>query len=275
MSVIETSVGEAAVLHRLALAVEVMDPLTDQRVITPARAGWELLRRTRSTNPTWPCAPLDPAGPARFKLRHQHPLPRRVVVRLDDPARKFVARRLRIKLWPVGRLDQTATRPYIPTSHRMLRAWLWPGAATALPVGSTVVRGRVVRTEGAARWVRVTARDRGGAVVGRAHGDDRGEFVLVVDRQLANPVPDSLALSLRIHARAVPDLLDAADPYADLVVERVRRSFRPPSGPFLDTPTLRGVSVPTGYVANSLPDTPVTVPTGTEVLMVGDIDFTP
>src|SRR3954470_15943169 len=121
MSLITSSIGEAAVLHRLALAVEVMDPLTEQRVLTPVRAGWELVRRTRKTDRSWPCAPLDVAGPARFKLRHQQPLPRRVVVRLDDPYRRFVPRRIRIRLWRVDRLDRTATRPYIPASYRLLR----------------------------------------------------------------------------------------------------------------------------------------------------------
>ena len=275
MTIIATSVGEAKPLHRLALAVEVVDPLTERLAVTSLRAGQELVRRTRTTDRSWPCAPLDPAGPARFKLRHQHPLPSRVVVRLDDPARRFVPRRLRIRLWRVDRLDQTPTRPYIPTQHRLLHAWLWPGAATALPQGSTVVRGRVMRTEGPARWARVTARDQNGQVVGRAHGDDRGEFVLVVTDQAANPLPRTLPLRLRVHARQVPAEVDRDDPYADLVVERVRRSFPPPSAPFLDTPTLRGTAVPAGYVANALPDKAVNVPTGTEVVLAGDIDFTP
>jgi hypothetical protein len=275
MTVIDTSVGPAAVLHRLALAVEVVDPLTDRLAVTPLRVGRELVRRTRTTDPRWPCAKLDAGGPARFKLRHQHPLPRRVVVRLDDPSRRFVPRRLRIALWPVGRLDRSLAQTYITTSHRLLRAWLWPGAAAALPAGSTLVRGRVVRPEGVARWVRVTARDQNGRIVGRAHGDDRGEFVLVVTDQTANPLPPVLALTLRVHARRRPATVDAFDPCADLVVERLQRSPEPPADALLESPALRGTRLPAPYAANARPDTLVNVPTGTEVVLADELVFVP
>ena len=72
MTMIDTSVGPAAVLHRLALAVEVRDPLTVRLALTPLRAGREVVRRTPTTDRRWPCAPLDAGGPARFKLRHAH-----------------------------------------------------------------------------------------------------------------------------------------------------------------------------------------------------------
>ena len=275
MTMIDTSVGPAAVLHRLALAVEVVDPLTDRLAVTPLRAGRELLRRTPTTDRHWPCVPLDSGGPARFKLRHQRPLPKRVVVRLDDPARRYVPRRLRIALWPVLQLDQGPAQPYVTTAHRLLRAWLWPGAALTLPAGSTVVRGRVVRQEGVARWVRVVARDQVGRIVGRAHGDDRGEFVLVVSDQTANPLPTVLSLTLRIHARGQAPLPDPLDPCADLLVERIRRSAAPPAAPVLDSPRLRGTRVPKPYVANARPDTPVDVPTGTEVVLPDELLFVP
>src|SRR5687768_7840946 len=110
MSTIETTIGTAQVLHRLAVAVETMDPLTDRLVVTPVRAGLELVRRSRTTDPRWPCRPLQVAGPARFTLRHQPPLPQPVVLRVDDPARRFVPRRFRLRLWPSNRLDRTDTR---------------------------------------------------------------------------------------------------------------------------------------------------------------------
>ena len=275
MTMIDTSVGPAAVLHRLALAVEVMDPLTDRLALTALRTGREVVRRTPTTDRRWPCAPLDAGGPARFKLRHQRPLPRQVVIRLDDPTRRYVPRRLRIALWPVARLDQGPAQPYVTVAHRLLRAWLWPGAAMTLPAGSTVVRGRVVRQGRAARWVRVAARDQGGRIVGRAHGDDRGEFVLVVTDQNANPLPAVLSLNLRIHARRRVVPIDLLDPCADLVVERIPRSPAPPAAPVLDSPGLGGTRIPASYVANARPDTPVDVPTGTEVVLPDELLFVP
>jgi hypothetical protein len=192
---------------------------------------------------------------------------------VDDPTRRCVPRRFRVALWPIGLLDRTNTQPYIPTGHRLVRLWLWPGVAATLPSGTTALRGRVVRAGEPARWTRLTAFDPGGQVVGRAHGDDRGEFLLVVTDQAANPLPPSLPLTLRVEARRQLAPVDSRDRCADLVIERVARSPVPPAPPVLDSPVLRGTARPAGYVANARPDTPVVVPVGTELTLPDDIAF--
>ena len=44
--------------------------------------------------------------------------------------------------------------------------------------------------------------------------------------------------------------------------------------PALDTPVLRGVAVPAGYVGSTTPDLSVTAPIGSEHRL-GDLDFVP
>jgi hypothetical protein len=271
---IETSIGPSDVLHRLALAVECRDALTDRLAISPLRAGYELLRSpyVPVPDPTYPCIRLDVAGPARFKLRHDVPLPTRVRVRIDDPSRHFVPRRLRLLLWPVSQLDGSPAQPYIPTDYRLLRVWLWPGTAASFPVGSTVVRGRVMRNGQPARWARVTARGATNAVAGFAHADDRGEFALVVSDAGQHPLMSMIPLDLRVDARRVPRRVDQFDPLADITVEPVPRSS-PPAPANLDTPRLRGIALPPGYVANAKAPTPVTVPTGVDTILPDDLEF--
>ena len=271
---IETSIGPADVLHRLALAIECRDSLTNRLAISPLRAGYELPRSqyVPVPDPTYPCIRLDAAGPARFKLRHDVPLPTRVRVRIDDPSRRFVPRRLRLLLWPVSQLDASPTQPYIPTDYRLLRVWLWPGTAVSFPVGSTVVRGRVMRNGQPARWARVTARGATNAIAGFAHADDRGEFALVVTDAGQHPLRPKIPLDLHVDARRVPRPVDILDPLADITVEPVRRSS-PPAPANLDTPRLRGIALPPGYVANAKAPVPVTVATGVDTTLPDDLTF--
>ena len=108
-----------------------------------------------------------------------------------------------------------------------------------------MLRGRVVRSAGAAtvvpvRWCRVRARTTSGDDVGWAHGDDRGEFVLVVA-----PSPDGvlipsnpLLVQLTVGATLPPPNPDPADPLRpevdplwDLPRETIVRSPDPTSEP--------------------------------------------
>ena len=217
---IQTSVGLVNVLHRLALGVECMDPLTDRLVLTPVRVGRELQREPfiPVRDPRWPCATLMRSGPARFKVGYDVPLPTEFVVRVDDPTRRLVPRRLKVRSLPVDTLDAVPARaavpahdgipaqpavpaqPYVPVDHRLLRVWMWPGSAAPLPVGSTVVRGRVLRDGVPARWARVTATGPNGGTVGHAHADDRGEFVLVVTDAEQAPLESTIPLDLDVIA---------------------------------------------------------------------------
>jgi hypothetical protein len=161
-------------------------------------------------------------------------MPDSVVVRLVEPApgaaRRVVPRRLTLDL----------------TERQTFAAHLFPGAGASLPTGATVVRGRVTRldpgTGGAVpvRWARVRATGPAGAdaELGWAHGDDRGEFVLVLD---------AAARALRLTVGAVtgpppPPAAALSDPLLDLPPEppaahhgRAFLTGQTPFGPFAVT----------------------------------------
>jgi hypothetical protein len=65
---------------------------------------------------------------------------------------------------------------------------MFPGAAYHAPPTATGVRGRALRGQEPLRWARVEARLNGAAdPVGRAHGDERGEFLLLLASAAAGP----------------------------------------------------------------------------------------
>ncbi|WP_250002278.1 hypothetical protein [Actinoplanes sp. M2I2] len=180
------------------------------------------------------------------------------VVEPPGPAgRALVPRRLRLRLHH----DPVPADPPDPLYRRIFRVHLFPGAAGGPGPGATVIRGRVTRpdADGIAqpvRWVRAVARDEDGDDLGWAHGDDRGEFTLIVtgpDGVLTMP-PDLLPVlvTVTVPPDGVPPpgdpLVPQVDPIWDLPVEttfadadpltdpvRTGRSLwdGPESGPFV------------------------------------------
>lgn len=144
--------------------------------------------------------------------------PGELVLRLTEPGgRGLVPRRVRV------------TVPAPGGDPNRYPVGLFPGASASWPSRATVVRGRVV-TAGAApvRWTRVQAVDDTGEDVGWAHGDDRGEFVLLVtpaEHAVAladDPFPVLITVTAAVPPPA-PDpgdpLRPAVDPLWDLPVE--------------------------------------------------------
>ncbi len=265
--IIETAVGPANVLHRLALAVECVDALTDRPsipAVSGIRVGREVdsRRLPRDADPWWPCLDFDATGAGYRTLRREPGLPDIVTVRIEDPNRYVVPRRLRVPLWTVTDVEAADRTPptgrYVPARSRLLRPWLLPGSARPLPRSATAIRGRVERNGAVVRWPRITAFGPGGVAVGWAHGDDRGEFLLIVTGTgtLPPPAPNRLNLELAVSApdprRPIP-AFDPADRYGDLVVEEVPRSAAPPTLTDLDNPLLRGRARPPGYVDSTGP----------------------
>jgi hypothetical protein len=115
--------------------------------------------------------------------------------------------------------EANPSTPPHPAWRRIFPLDCFPGAAVDLPSGATVLRGTVVRTDDhgvlvPARWIRVRATTPTGAEVGWAHGDDRGEFVLVAthpEGEVALPA-DPLLVLLTIGALLPPTQPDALDP---------------------------------------------------------------
>jgi hypothetical protein len=138
---------------------------------------------------------------------------------------------------------------------RVRRPVLFPGAAYDAVSLSTGLRGRVTRAGGSVvRWSRVEARRNGGdTIIARAHGDDRGEFLLLLPPE-ASQGPDLVdPVSIRIDvfgpaAAPVPPSpgLPELDPFWDLPTE-IAASLDP-NNPSADL-TSAGTTLPPGYSA--------------------------
>lgn len=289
--IIQTSVGPARVMQRLALAVEVPDAMTDRLADMPVRVGREIAAPPGAApppDPSWPCRALERYGIARFKLRRGPQLPAVITLRIDDRHRRYVPRRVSITLWPEATIEaidnNPPTGPYIPVRSRLLRIWLATGSGYPLPGGTTAIRGRVLR--GAAggalspgnpvRWPRVTAIGPGNVPVGWAHGDERGEFLLpIVSAGTLTPVDAQFAVDLDVAGlpAAQAQRPDPVDRCADLVVENVPRSSAPPAPGDLDNDLLRGRAVPPGYVTGAAPRPHLTVNVGSVLSTGTDFPF--
>ena len=266
--------GGERVLHRLALALEVRDTLTSRPVTAPVAVRREGSRRQ-----------LIGSG-GRFLLLFGAGIGDQADLRITDATRQVVPRRFGIPLWTladVEAVDQLPPGPYIPALSRVLRVWLSPGAAGLPGPGFTVIRGRVAHGTEPVRWPRITARGPGGVIVGRAHGDERGEFLLPVTGPgtMPPPVPSQIAVDLLVYARGpggppppTPQEL-ALDPLADLPLEAVPRSSSPPLPSDLDNPLLRGASLPPFYVPSTAPVSKEAVDTGDLLLLRTPLQFSP
>lgn len=193
--------GYGGKVYDLAVGFEPFDALRGGRVATPLRfeiegplprgAAAEGAGYRQAIGPSHPRPVVARHDSCLFALLYQPQLtPGTVRLRIYDHRRRFVPRRLEVPI-----LD-LATAEIQPLENRVRRPWLYPGAACDLSARSTGIRGRAVRDGGPLRWARVEARlEGGGQVVGRAHGDDRGEFLLVLDphaapaAELVDPLP--------------------------------------------------------------------------------------
>jgi hypothetical protein len=281
-----TAAGTLDVLHRLALAVEPVDastrhPASGVRVRhETARDGATAGLRRRGRGALDPL--LRQATPAgnRLLLRHGPALGKQVLVRLDDTARRFVPRRFTVPLWTLAEVEavddvpgRPAGGPFVPAASRLLRPWLLPGSGYLVARGTMGARFRVLRGGAGVRWPRVEAFGDGGVRSGWAHGDERGEVLLVVPGPVVPTNEDKFKVTLviRVHwpdpAQQPPP--DPNDPLADLAVEPIARSAAPPSPGNLDNDTLRGITRPPRYLTAAT-DVIATLPIG-EVTRIADI----
>ena len=306
-----TDVGVADVLHRLALAVEPVDAVTrgPADLVRVGRETSRLMdgltrppRRPGSVDPAARLRPVQPlhANGSRFVLRHGPDLPEtgpaqppgapprgpRIRIRLDDARRRWVPRRLDAEIWTLVEvqaidpaLDRASVGPYLRAASRLIRPWLLPGSGYAFSVGSTGLRLRVIRAGRPVPWIRVQALA-GPDLIGWAHGDERGEVLLLLDSLGPQFPPDASSgdITLRVHwpDPAVPvgpglpptEPQPAADPLRGLPVEPVDRIVVPPGADPPDGDVMRGLAVPAGYL--TAPDAVRTLTLG-EVLPAPDL----
>lgn len=246
--------------QELALGLELVDAQRGHRVATRIDVAFDGIPFPQP-RPRWP---RDRSGlfrvpdvleriPRHDSCQHalvlREGLPDPINVRLMDPTRRFVPRRLSIPL----------TAPPV-----IIQPGLFPGSAYGPGERATGIRGLVLRgppgSEAPMRWCRALARTGAGAIVGRAHGDDRGEFLLLLqpDASTIGDLEDPLQLEVTVYGRlAVPPPPDPLalqlDPLWDLPLEAV---------PATTDDTTRGLTLPTGYVATATSVRTVTFPLG-------------
>lgn len=186
----------------------------------------------------------------RYALRYQPDVSggEQVVIRLTDDSERLVPRRLRIPLPTVAEAEDLGMEgPAAMIGRRLRRPVLFPGAAYNVPASAMTIRGRVVRDSGPMRWARVTARVPMGPVVGRAHGDDQGEFLLLLRPQAAGPgeLGDLLEIEVTVTGPETPPEPDspeipARDRFWDLPIEQA-------APPGAEDSVLAGETLPADY----------------------------
>lgn len=237
-------------VERLALGLEPLDAGRMTRIGRPLQVTFD------AASFGVPRPPIERHPSCLYVLRYAPTLAgsvdlrffdgRKGLYRSADDQRRFVPRRLRIPL-----LSSVSADPQ-PFSHRVRRPLFFPGAAYDVSPTATGLRGRVARNQLPVRWVRVEARLPGNSsIVGRAHGDDRGEFLLLIRAEassigeLVNPLP--LEVTIFVPAvTPVPSVstVPGRDPLWDLPIEETPA----PGAPDLVSP---GEALPPGYVAKT------------------------
>jgi len=214
-------------VDRMALGLEPTDALRGERIaaslaiainVTPAEyaeRAWpgdvpfaDPIRRLRRVARHNSC---------RYVLLYRPGMKTTVNLRFFDRYRRFVPRRISYTLPP----DINTPSP------RVRRPAFFPGAGYDVSQSVTGLRGRVtwqqsIVDEVPARWVRIQA-SINGRIVGRAHGDDRGEFLLLLDSMAGGQgdLPEPLDVVVTVFGPPAPEPIPAGDPLGDLPLEEL------------------------------------------------------
>src|SRR5262245_6311495 len=179
-------------------------------------------------------------------------------LRLFDHAQRFVPRRLHVPLVPLADPSDPTLLDAVPLASRSRFPALFPGANYDVSDNATGLRGRVVRDDPVhpgsvmpVRWARIEAR-RNGVIVGRAHGDHRGEFLLLLESSAVPAADLPTPFTLAVTAFAPPAPLPPpappvadVDPLWDLPLETAAAPGISPD------PVAAGETVPPSYTGTS------------------------
>ena len=247
------------VIHRLALGIEPMDAQRSRRLSHELYVGYDAAQFGL------PRPPIERHASNLYALRYQPGVTEQLDLRFFDLSERFyqpqydrrriVPRRLRIPLMKLADVEAAELLDRKDFKRRIRRPVFFPGAAYAFDAMTTALRGRVMRNGKPMRWARVVARLEGQTVVvGRAHGDDRGEFLLVVNTKdvTGSALPQPLKIEVSVFGPGVvpvpnPPDLPALDPLWDLPLEKIV------ANPGTDDPVETGEKLPDGYSANVKP----------------------
>ena len=243
------------IVHRLALGVEPID----------AHRGWRLgyqlqaIYDSQQTGLQRP--PIERHTSNLFSLRYQPGVTTQLDLRFFDSAerlyrpehdrRRIVPRRLGIPILTLADVENAEQADKKAFGRRIRRPGFFPGATYDFSATATGMRGRVVRNNAPMRWARIVATLAGTSVVaGHAHGDDRGEFLLLINANVTtgSALPKPLEIEVSVFGPAAPPTpatpdLPLLDPLWDLPVE----TLAPPGD---DDPVATGEELPAGYTAN-------------------------
>lgn len=217
-------------VDRLALGLEPLDAVSATRIARTVDVALDGPPVVPPRTPPWPepsaasgLLTLPRHGSGRFVLLFSVGVDTPVSLRLVPADRRFVPRRMQfafIDEATVLTAEQAGTD--VPTTSRAWRPLLFPGAGYDVAQTSTGIRGTVTRAGVPVRWTRVEA-SVAGRVIGRAHGDDRGEFLLVLgpntDISGTGDLVSPVAVTIDVYARNPPLPRDPVDPLADLPLE--------------------------------------------------------
>jgi hypothetical protein len=194
--------------------------------LTPQELGWlrSLRDARRPLHREWPRLTRHPSG--RHAMIAIGTPPPDLELRLFEDRRVFVPRRVQ------ARLDAGPPLDDVPIVRRSRTPWLWPGAAYPVLERATGLRGRVLvgpaGTQRPVRWARIVARPvAGGAPFAWAHGDDRGDFLLILPPEALGLAAGLPALTLTVEAfgrladppAPPPQAVRDADPWWDIPLE--------------------------------------------------------
>ena len=225
-------------VEQLALGIEPMDALQARPLSYQLRVEHDVthlgLRRP----------PIEHHLSNRYALRYQPGLLTTVDLRFFDlpdgryipehDRRRIVPRRLRIPILTRTEVEtveaneaQAANKNARDFRRRIRRPWFFPGAAYDFNATTTGLRGRVTRSGKPMHWARIVAKLAGtNLVVGRAHGDDRGEFLLLINSAMTtgSALPKPLNIAVTVLGPAIPPTpstpdVPTLDPLWDLPLE--------------------------------------------------------
>ena len=235
-------------VRRLALGIEPTDPIVRSRIGHPVDVAIDGTPRAvpghlrdRSASPWDEPTVLARVGrrdTCRHSLLFTGELDEPIVLRFQDPTRRYVPRRISIEM------------PNPMLGGRQIRPVLYPGAAYGVPAGAVGMRGRIERDGEPMRWARVEARRTvDDLLVGRAHGDEFGEFLLLLDPAASRGADLILPLEVAVAVFGPDDAPDpddfpdsSEDPYWDLPVENATLDADGEA-------VLGGLELPAGYVS--------------------------
>lgn len=246
-------------VSRLALGIEPIDLARGARAtrevivamegVPEPISAWRRLEPWQTIGELLPRMLRHPSG--RFVVLYEKDTRPAIDIRLFDRQRRFVPRRLRVRIPTEAVVMAPETDPLlfpVPSWRRIFRPALFPGANYPTTDRATGLRGRVIRDGKPMAWARIEARIAGSAdVVARAHGDDRGEFLLLIpppgDPAQAWTRTDPLRLDIVVLGPMVPaGAAQGSDPLSNLPQE----SAVPPMPGTVDR-VQAGTATPTDY----------------------------